>query len=294
MLKKILWATSVILSYTHPIAAQTSDLAAINFTGLPKGNSDVGYARLRGLFNYPIKIGQGKYAFVGLDYSKIELSFDKEITSFDIDAIEDFQLLDLNIGYTFKLNDNWRFATRFSPGVSSNLVKQLSFEDVVFSGDIVFIKDKRNDDGVSRPYRLMLGASYSGNRGFPFPLPFISYYRKFRPDWSFNIGVPKSNLQYHFSERNRLKLVAELDGFTSNIQDNILVNGNRFADKINMSLIISGLQYEFHVSEHLELFINTSYILSSSAALKDRKNKTILSVNDNNIYYLKTGIRFKI
>ena len=284
----------IFLLFTSISSSQLSDLAKIDYTRLPKGSSDVGYDRLRGLFNYPIKVNESSFFLVGLDYSKIELSFDSGIDAFDIDAIEDFQLLDLNIGYTFKLNENWRFGARFTPGFSSNLVKNLSFEDVVISGDIVFIKDKRHDENIEKPYQLILGVSYSGNRGIPFPLPFISYYRKFHPNWSYKLGVPKSNLQYHLSKKSRFKLVAELDGFTSNIQDGLLVNGDEIADKINMSIIIGGLRYEYKFTDHLELYFNISNILSSSATLKDRKNNSIISVNKNNTYYVRSGIRFKI
>lgn len=284
----------IFLLFTTNSSSQLSDLAKIDYTRLPKGSSDVGYDRLRGLFNYPIKVNESSFFLVGLDYSKIELSFDSGIDAFDIDAIEDFQLLDLNIGYTFKLNENWRFGARFTPGFSSNLVKNLSFEDVVISGDIVFIKDKRHDENIEKPYQLILGVSYSGNRGIPFPLPFISYYRKFHPNWSYKLGVPKSNLQYHLSKKSRFKLVAELDGFTSNIQDGLLVNGDEIADKINMSIIIGGLRYEYKFTDHLELYFNISNILSSSATLKDRKNNSIISVNKNNTYYVRSGIRFKI
>ncbi|SDF19586.1 hypothetical protein SAMN05421636_1182 [Pricia antarctica] len=284
----------VFLLFTSISSSQLSDLAKIDYTRLPKGNSDVGYDRFRGLFNYPFKVNEGSFFLVGLDYSKIELSFDSGIDAFDIDAIEDFQLLDLNIGYTFKMNGNWRFGARFTPGFSSNLVKKLSFEDAVFSGDIVFIKDMRHEANIEKPYQLILGVSYSGNRGIPFPLPFISYYRKFHPNWSYKLGIPKSNLQYHLSEKSRFKLVAELDGFTSNIQDGLLVNGDKIADKVNMSIIIGGIRYEYKFTDHLELYFNVSNILSSSATLKDRKNNSIISVNKNNTYYFRTGIRFKI
>lgn len=284
----------ILLLGTGNCWSQLSDLAKIDYTRLPKGNSDVGYDRIRGLFNYPIKVKDNSYFLLGLDYSKIELSFDNRITNFDIDAIEDFQLLDINIGYTFKMNKKWLFGARFSPGYSSNLVKKLSFEDVVFSGDIVFIKDKRKDSTSTKPYQLILGISYSENRGIPFPIPFISYYRKFHPNWSYNFGVPKSNLQYHLSEKSRFKLIAELDGFTANIQDGLLVNGNEIADKANMSIIIAGLRYEYKFTKNLELYFNAANIISSSAKLKDKKNNTVTSVNKNNVYYLRTGIRFKI
>ena len=284
----------LFLLFTSISLGQLSDLAKIDYTRLPKGSSDVGYDRLRGLFNYPIKVNVGSFFLVGLDYSKIELSFDSKIDAFDIDAIEDFQLLDLNVGYTFKMNENWRFGARFTPGFSSNLVKNLSFEDMVFSGDIVFIKDKRHDGKVEKPYQLILGISYSENRGIPFPLPFISYYRKFHPNWSYKFGVPKSNLQYHLSKRSRFKLIVELDGFTSNIQDGLLVNGDKIADKVNMSIIIGGLRYEYKFTDHLELYVNMANIINSSATLKDRKNNSIISVNKNNTYYFRTGIRLKI
>lgn len=283
-----------LLLLTTIATGQLSDLAKLDYTRLPKGNSDVGYDRFRALFNYPIKVKDGNYFLIGLDYSKIELSFDDRITNFDIDAIEDFQLLDINIGYTFKMNENWRFGARISPGYSSNLVRELSFEDVVFSGDIVFIKDKTKDPGVAKPYRLIFGVSYSENRGIPFPIPFIGYYRKFHPNWSYKLGVPKSNLQYHLSKKSRFKLVAELDGFTSNIQGGLLVNNTQIADKANMSIIIAGLRYEYKFTKNLELYFSIANILSSSAQLRDRKNNTVTSVNKNNIHYFRTGIRFKI
>ena len=141
-----------------------------------------------------------------------------ETPSFDKEALSDFQLLDINIGYTAPLKNDWRLGVRLTPGFSSNLTaNDLSLEDVIISGDVVFIKDKKESKDVKKPWRLILGASYSGNRGFPFPLPFISYYRKFHSKWSYNLGIPKTNLQYHASSKHRFKLYTELDGFTANL-----------------------------------------------------------------------------
>lgn len=275
-------------------SAQLSDLAKIDYTRLPKGSSDVGYDRLRALVNYPIKLKEETYLLVGLDYSNIELGFGSSITNFDTEAIEDFQLLDLNIGYTTKLDNDWRFGGRFSYGFSSNLVSDLSFDDAVVSADIVFIKDKRKDPNVKKPWRLIVGLSYAENRGIPYPIPFISYYRKFHPKWSYKVGVPKSNLQYHLSPKSRFKLIAELDGFTANIQGGLLVNGTDVADRANMSLIIGGLRYEYKFTDNLELYLNAANILSSRAQLRDDNNNTLTEVNKNNTYYFRTGIRFKI
>ncbi|GMN06099.1 hypothetical protein MTsPCn5_14880 [Croceitalea sp. MTPC5] len=274
---------------------QLGDLARIDYTILPS-SADFEFNRLRFLFNYPIKLdGKQSYLFLGLDYSNINVIYGSGTPRpFDIEDLNGFQLLDLNIAYTQKLRNDWRLGLRFTPGISSNLrADELTFDDVFFSGDAVFIKDKKDDTTLKRPYRLILGVSYSQNRGFPFPLPFVSYYRKFHPNWSFNLGVPKTNLQYHFSKQNRLKLFAQLDGFTSNIQSGVTLD-NGVAEQINMSLILTGLQYEYHIGDHVEFSVRTSYILDRNVNLRDSNNDDLLLIDDSNGLSLRAVLRFKI
>ena len=277
------------------VSAQLSDLAKIEYTILPKGNSSIDYHRFRALFNYPVKLKENSFFLFGLDYSNIDLSFDKSVVAFETKNIEEFQLLDLNIGYTIKMNQDWRFGAKFAPGISSNLTaNNLSLDDIVLSGLFVFIKDKREDRTLVKPYRLILGVSYSGNQGIGFPLPFISYYKKFHPNWSFNIGIPKSNLQYHLSEKSRFKLFAQLDGFNGNIQKGLIVNETKRAEKINMAAVVGGLRYEYKFTKHLEFFSNIGYILRSTAELQDKGNNNILALDNDNLFYLRTGIRLKL
>ncbi|WP_425236753.1 DUF6268 family outer membrane beta-barrel protein [Ulvibacterium sp.] len=273
---------------------QLSDLARIEYTLLPKGTTNVDYRRIRGLFSYPIKIKEGNYLLLGLDYSNIELSFDSSIDAFDTEVLQDFQLLDINLGYTFKLDQDWRVGARFTPGFSSNLVKNISLEDVVFSADLVFIKDRTKNTGTKKPSRLILGISYSENRGFSYPIPFVSYYRKFHPKWSYNLGIPRTNLQFHISRKSRLKLTAELDGFTSNIQEALLVNGTESAEKVNLSLVVAGIRYEFKFGRNLELFCTLANVFFSNAELLDAKNRRVIGIDKNSTAYLRTGLRFKI
>ncbi|WP_339841663.1 DUF6268 family outer membrane beta-barrel protein [uncultured Maribacter sp.] len=274
--------------------AQLSDLARIDFTYIPNKGSDVEYTRSRVLINYPIRLkGEGKYLFVGFDYSNIHLRFKDENLPFDRDLLNDFQVLDLTIGYTKPLKNGWRLGVRFQPGISTNnTAKSLTADDVVFSGDIVFVKKFEKE--AYKPSRLIVGLSYSQNRGYVFPLPFISYYKKFRPDWSFNIGIPKTNLQYHLSERHRLKLFAQLDGFTSNIQNGALVNGTENAEIINMSLINGGLQYEYHLTDNLQLGLRAAYNFSLSNKLKDGSNNNILTIDNDSRSYFRAVLKFKI
>lgn len=274
--------------------SQLSDLARIDFTYVPDKNSDVEYTRIRALANYPFKLkNKGEYMLIGLDYSNIHLKFNNIELPFDKNSLYDFQILDLNIGYTKLINENWRFAIRISPGFSTNLAaSDLSPDDLTLSTDLLFINKKTVKNG--KDSKLIFGIRYSGNSGFPYPLPFINYYKKFRYHWSYNIGIPKTNIQYHFSVKNRLKLYAELDGFTANLQDGVLLDNIGLAESINMSLIVSGLQYEHYFSEHLQLYLRTSYILSFKNGLRDKSRNDLLIIDTVSRPYFRTGMRFKI
>ncbi|WP_282180307.1 DUF6268 family outer membrane beta-barrel protein [Maribacter stanieri] len=274
--------------------AQLSDLARLDFTFIPNKGSDVEYTRSRFLINYPIKLKkEGEYVLLGIDYSNVHLRFKSDELPFERSLLNDFKLLDFTIGYTKPLNNGWRLGVRFQPGISTNLTaKNLNSNDLVFSGDVVFIKKFEND--FDKPSRLIVGLSYSQNRGYVFPLPFISYYKKFRPDWSYNLGIPKTNLQYHLSDKHRFKLFGQLDGFTSNIQNGALVNGTDTAEIINMSIINGGLQYEYHFTNHLQLDLRAAYNFSLNNKLKDGSNNTLFTIDNDSRSYFRAVLRFKI
>lgn len=285
-----------ILFFTNISLAQLADIARLDYTFIPNDNSDIEYLRLRALFNYPVKLKkEGEYLLLGLDYSNIHLRFESDDLPFNKESIGDFKLFDINIGYTKPLKNDWRLGIRFKPGFSTNLIsKKLHFEDVVFSGDLVFIRDRKKNNLNKKPTRLILGVSFSENSGIPYPLPFISYYRKFHSKWSYNLGIPKMNLQYHQSDKNRVKAFVKLDGFTSNIKNGLLVSDTDIAESMNMSLILGGLKYEYHFLDHFEFFVLSSYIISNSVKLRDAKKDKIISLNNSNSIYLQTGIRLKI
>ncbi len=62
---------------TTAVDAQSSYLARVDCTTIPRSNSDIEYSRTRVLFNYPIKLKKGGiHLFLGLDYSNINLIMD--------------------------------------------------------------------------------------------------------------------------------------------------------------------------------------------------------------------------
>ncbi len=292
------------MRFTHTLAcllffcsianAQLVDIVRLEYTKVPSAGSDFDFSRQRFAFNYPVKLKDEKYIFFGLEYNAIDLNFNDSVPNFDQTKTDEFRLLDINLTYTFKMNENWRFAARLVPGFSSNLeTNEFLFDDTFISGTVVFIKDKKASKDVPKPYRVIVGMAYSNTSGFIFPIPFISYYKKFHPKWSYNLGVPTTNLQYHASERFRLKMLAQLDGFTSNLQEGLLINDERFADRIRMNLLLLGLRYEYKLTHNIEMYLNTTHSVRSRIELRATR-ENIFSFAKRKVFNFTGGIRLKI
>ena len=61
-----------------------------------------------------------------------------------------------------------------------------------------------------------------------------------------------------------------------------------------MSLLISGLQYEYFITKNIQIYARSSYIFSNSVNLRDNNKDNILEIDTSNSLYLRTGVRFKI
>lgn len=272
---------------------QYLDLAKVEYTYLPGSNANFEYQRQRVLFNFPFKLKKNSYFFVGLDYSNIQFEYKEDQDSYDKSNAENFKSLDLVLSYTFQLNNDWIFGTQISPSFNSNLEKGLQREDLLVSGLIVFVKDKKDSASVRKPFRIITGLFYNTNTRVPFPIPFISYYRKFRPKWSYTIGAPYSNLQYHLTEKHRLKIYAEGDGFNTSLQNGVIINDNLLANRLRMFLILAGFRYEYNFSEHIESYINITRTVFSDVQLRDGKENVFIPAVDDAMLY-RIGIRCKI
>jgi len=277
--------------------AQLSDLVRIEYTGLSDGSNDgATFNKYRALINYPIKLKKkDSYLVAGFDYKYVSFNADQDVIPFEADKLSEIKQFSISLGYTYKINKDWRFGAQIKPGYSTNLdVADITFDDAVISANIVFIKNKKEDEFVKKPYSLILGVAISGSGGFPV-LPFISYYKKFHEKWSYNLGVPKTQLQYHLSDRSRLKLVTRIDGFSTNLQNGLITgSGTEKAERFRQRLLLGGLRYEFKFTKHIEYYVNGSYIIDNSLELSDGSRNTLFEFKEDNSFYLKTGVRFKI
>jgi len=272
--------------------AQLTDIARLEYSFIPQSKSEDQYTRLRALLNYPIEVKNDAYFIIGAEYNRIFLNLEENYP-FDTSVLDRIHIIDLNIGYTFKWNEKWRLGVKFNPRIASTLTKSLSADDYFLNGGVFLINDRTKDESLKRSYRLIIGLTYNATVGLPFPLPFVSYYRRINEKWSFNAGIPKSNLKYTFNKRNNLQAFVGLDGYLAHLQNAVVINGQNI-DHISLSVAIGGFGYEYCFTKHLVAYMYTGYTLRLNNVLRNKGKDEILKLSDLNTFYLRTGLKFKI
>jgi hypothetical protein len=282
----------VIVCCTYFAEAQLTDLARLEYSFIPSTRSEDQYTRLRAILNYPIKIKDKDYLILGGEYNRIILDLEDNYP-FNTNALQRLHVIDLSLGYTFKCKNYWRLGLKINPRIASTLTRSLTSDDLFLNGGVFAIKDRTEATDIKKPYRLILGLTYNTTAGVPFPLPFVSYYRRVNDKWSYSAGVPKSNLKYFFSESSILQVFAGLDGYFANIQQPMLVN-DRFVNSISLSVAVGGLGYEYCFTKHLVAYSYIGYTFRLNNVLRNENRDEVFKLDDLNAFYLRTGLKFKI
>ena len=89
-----------------------------------------------------------------------------------------------------------------------------------------------------------------------------------------------------------------VDGFFSNLQNDLPIhNGSNFpgmADNISMTVILGGLGYEYFFSQHLLFYFYGGYTGFNEIRLRDGNRETLYKINEENTFYIRSGIKFKL
>jgi hypothetical protein len=277
---------------------QETDLARLEYTYIPQVNSENSINRLRTFVNLPLKLGwEGGYLIPGFEYRNLDMDINDAVP-FEKNGMGRFQTFRVSLAAVFKVRNNWIMAIRTGSEIASNFEEStIGNDDINFSGAVYFIKDRTGNE-FKRPNRLTVGVNYSTNAGRPFPIPIFNYYRKFQPDWSYSLGTPKSNLKYFMHEKHIIQLYATLDGFFSNIQRNRTItypnDSTAIAENISMTMVLGGLGYEYYISKHLLFYLYGGWSFYNEIRLRDADLNNIYVLNDENTFYLRSGIKFKI
>lgn len=303
-LKKILFISTIL--FTTGLWSQTTDLMRVEYMNLPFSKSANNIQRYRALVQAPIPLDkERKRIFViGLEYRYVDINIQDEVdmVAFNGRSISSVQEMNGYLGYVWKHNDDWRFGVKAGGRIETDWEGKLISDDFIYEVGAYAIKDKKkNPEEEKKPYRLIVGLTYSNTPGRWYPLPIINYFKQFEPNWTYTLGVPKTNIRYYLNDNHKdaFQAFATLDNMFSNIQNGfvpISLSDNpdgKKAESIQETIVLLGLGYEHFFTEHLVLYVYGAHSVYNHFRLEDEKGDEVYKINSENSPYFRAGIKFK-
>ena len=278
------------LSGCWMLCGQSTDLFRVEYLRIPENNTGINTSRYRILLNAPFKINKKDFLIVGGEYNQFDIDFRQEFP-FDKNDVERLHVIDLNIGYITKWNDDWRLVGIVTPRIASNLTEGTLTDDFFFNATASFWKENNT---AEKPYRIVLGLSFNSTTGLPIPLPLVSYYRRFHPNWSFTLGIPKSNFKYHPSEKHTFQLALSLDGYFINVQDDIQLPDGNVGSKISLSALVANFGYQYNINKNMSVYGLFGYSVFLQSSLRDNSRNDVFLLNNEANLFLRTGFKVSI
>jgi hypothetical protein len=271
--------------------SQTSDLLRLEYLNIPNSSTKNSINRYRILVQAPLKVSEGNYIVIGGDYRYIDLKIQN--VPFTTDDLSSVQTIEGSIGYLHKVKESdWFYGVKIGARLATNFNSKLILDDYLYLASAYAIRDRTKEGKAEKPNRLVLGLDYSTTPGRNYPLPIINYYREFAPNWTYTLGVPKTNIRYKFDDKNHIQSFVTLDNFYANIQGNKVIDG-KLAENISTTQVLMGLGYEHYFTKHLLYYGYAGYTISNDYRLRNNNRDEIYKIEEKNSLYFRTGIKFK-
>lgn len=289
--RNLILVSSLTLIFCYFSAAQSSDLFRVEYTNIPNSKASNSISRFRTIIQLPLKVSESNYFVVGGEYRYTDL--DLKNVPFSTDDLGSVQRIEGTVGFLHRKDGKeWIYAGKVGARISSNFETTLTSDDWIYIATGFAIRDRTKEGQADKPNRLVLGLEYTTTPGRNFPLPIINYYREFAPQWTYTLGVPKTNIRYKFDDKNHLQAFVTLDNFFANIQGNKVIN-DQVAENISMTIILGGLGYEYYFTKHLMYYGYAAYSISNDYRLRTNERDDVYTIDDKNTIYFRTGIKFK-
>ena len=291
MMGNFKWTLFFVVFVNFTNWGQTPDVFRAEYMLMPENRAGVETSRIKLLANVPIAI-RNKRDFIVLGSEYNRYNFEVPDTLFaNSGDLRKLHVLDLNFAYVYKLTEEWRLVGVVTPRWSSNFVKELQEDDFNINYTVGAYQDKKD---IEKPFRLVLGLSYNSNSPVQIPLPVLYYEKRFHPNWSYILGVPKSGMKYFTPKGHFFQTELFVDGYYVNIQNNILLAGNTLSTDVSYTALLLTLGYQYKITKDMSVYLVGGHSLFQNGALRDNDRKDIFTLNDEAGFYFRTGFRIGI
>lgn len=270
--------------------AQTPDVFRLEYTYLPENDSEVQLSRVKIVLNYPITLKDSSNIIIGSEYNRIVYDVNRDL-GFSNEGFNVLHVLDLNLAYVHKYNEEWRFIGVLTPRLASTLTNSLENGDFFVNITAGAFRDRRN---IDKPSRLVLGLTYNSSVNLRIPLPIVYYEKQFHPKWAYVLGVPKTAVRFEPKKKSTLQLEFILDGYFVNLQNNVLLPSTGLASSISSTSALVTFGYQYNFTKEISAYAYGGHTLFQSSVLRDDDRNDVFTLNAEPSLYFRTGFRIGI
>jgi len=270
--------------------SQTPDVFRLEYMLMPRNDAGAKLSRVKLVANVPIKVKDSHNIVVGGEYNV--LGYDLIRNDIPEQAVFNyFHIVDLNFAYVHKYNERWRLIGVLTPRLASTLDRPMENGDFSINATIGAFKDRQD---IDKPYRLVVGVAYNSAIPQRIPLPFVYYEKRFHPNWTYVLGVPKTGMKYHLKEKHIIQTEFILDGYSVNLQNSTSLPDAGFASSISSTVALVTLGYSYNLSKIISIYGYMGHTLFQSGVLRDVDRNDIFTLNNDSSFYFRTGFRIGI
>ncbi len=275
----------------NPIFGQTPDVFRAEYMIMPENGAEVETSRIKLVANIPIPVrNKEDFLVIGGEYNRYNFEVPNGVFPNSSD-IKKLHIVDVNFAYVYKLTEEWRLIGVITPRWASNFVAELQQDDFNINYTAGAYRDRKN---IEKPYKLVLGVSYNSSSPVQVPLPVVYYEKRFRPQWAYILGVPKSGMKYFTPKEHFFQMELFLDGYYVNIQNDILLPNNNLSTDVSYAALLFTVGYQYKITKDMSVYLIGGHSLFQNGALRDIDRKDIFTLNDEAGLYFRTGFRIGI
>lgn len=275
-------------SFVTYVAAQTPDVFRVEYMLLPRNDSGAKLSRIKLVANVPLKVKDSSNIIIGGEYNRLAYDLQRDDIVISGQGLNFFHIVDLNLAYVHKYNQDWRIVGVLTPRLASTLTNPLENGDFSINATIGAFKDKQN---IDKPTRLVLGIAYNSTVALRVPLPIVYFEKRFHPNWTYVVGVPKTGMKYHLDKKQIIQTEFILDGYFVNLQNDTALPDAGFASSISSSAALVTLGYSYNITKVMSVYGFVGHTLFQAGVLRDEDRNDIFTLNDDSSFYLRTGFR---
>ncbi|MRI02025.1 hypothetical protein GH721_15885 [Kriegella sp. EG-1] len=268
--------------------AQTPDVFRAEYMLMPRNDAGAKLSRIKLVTNVPIKLKDSHNLVIGGEYNRLTYDLDRVDVQLSTEELNYFHIIDFNLAYVHRYNDDWRLIAVVTPRLASTLTNPLENGDFSVNATIGGFRERQN---INKPTRLVVGVAYNSTVTPRIPLPFVYYEKRFHPKWTYVVGVPKTGIKFHLNDTHLIQTEFILDGYFVNLQNSTILPDAGFASSISSSAALATVGYQFNLTKVMSVYGYMGHTLFQTGVLRDEERNDIFTINDDPSFYFRAGFR---